>query len=109
MTKDDVKRILQAEIASRSAFENFHGITEYNLDDFIVEPYQVLVEPDDGSESETRFMWVVLKEYRPNDNGYLIAYDPLTDGWKLIEKQQNERIFAEVLGADTFAEALTGM
>jgi hypothetical protein len=109
MTKEDVKRILQAEFAKRSTFVNFHGINEANLGDFIVEPYQVLVESDDGGETETRLMWVVLKEYRPNDNGYLIAYDPLSKGWKLIEKHQEESKFAEVLGADTFADALTGM
>lgn len=109
MTKEDIKRVLETEVTTISSFENFHGITQDNLRKFLVDPYQVLVLPDDGGETETRHMWVVLQEFKDPEKGYLIAYDPLTRQWELIEKLQEKGEYLDVLGADTLADALTSM
>jgi hypothetical protein len=91
-------------------FHNFHGITGENVGAFLVEPYQVLVDPDDGLGSPTEPMWIVLEQH-PGDalRGYCGAYGAHDDGydWAIVEHQGAGWVC--IVGGETFANALKHM
>lgn len=103
MNSQIIKKLVSEQINSAIAFENLHGITKENLSTFLVEPYSVLVDPDD-LETEEREMWVTIQ---PQDE-LLIAFDPLKESWAVIEPLNNDK-FLQVVSGETLAEALDGM
>lgn len=110
MNKDGVSKILKDEISAMSGFDNWHGITADNLAQFLVTPYEVTVDPDDGGETKPRAMWVVLHERSEAEKGYMIAYDACFNGWALLEHTAgSEHPFVQVIGGDSLAEVLDGM
>ena len=108
MDKSIVKSKVAEEIAKIGSLSNFHGITKENIETFLVEPFTVLVDPDD-LETTTRPMWVVLQERKDINEGYSIAYDPYSDGWAVIEHAGMDNHFIAVTWGDTLAEALDSM
>lgn len=107
MTPYEVGQRLAAEIAADLPFQNHHGITRENLDQFLVEPHEVLVDPDD-LETEPRLMWVVLQERPDSAAGYSIVLDPLRDSWGVAERAQGGGATL-LISAPTLAAALDGM
>ena len=101
----EVASILEAELAGLGEVQNFHGITKANIRSFLVEPYRVLVDPDD-LETEPREMWAFLQE-RPHE-GYLLAFDPLLRSWSVIERT-GATAFIQVTSSASLAGALNGM
>lgn len=103
MNSSEIENILKKEILTLKGFENFHGITSNNINDFIVAPYEAKVDPDD-LETQERNMWVVLnvsKEFK-------VAYDSLLENWVVIEPK-SESDFVAVVHGDSLGEALDGM
>ena len=107
MSPDDVKQAVTAEIQADIAFRNFHGITPQNLQSFLVEPYEVVVDPDD-LETNPRPMWVVLHERRQPREGYVVVFDPLHSSWGIAEFTNDSKLTL-VVSAPSFAKALEGM
>ena len=107
MTPYEVGQRLAAEIDADLPFQNHHGITRENLDQFLVEPHEVLVDPDD-LETEPRLMWVVLQERPDPAAGYSIVFDPLRDSWGVAERAQGGGATL-LISAPTLAAALDGM
>ena len=103
MNSQKIKKLVYEQISSAIEFKNFHGVTKDNISTFLVEPYSVLVDPDD-LETEERKMWVTLQP--PGE--LLIAFDPLKESWAVIESLNNNK-FLQVVSGETLAEALDGM
>lgn len=103
MTKDEVNLLLNEELNRLDEFDNYHGITKDNLNKFLIDPYQVLVDPDD-LETDERNMWVVLKLSEQS----LVAIDPLDKSWSVLHPLQKGK-FIKTIGEETLAEALDGM
>ena len=104
---DAVGRILAAELRRLAPFRNYHGITQDNLQSFLVSPYALTVDPDD-LETVPREMWVVLEERPGVNSGYLVVYDPLGSTWGVAERSTGDN-HVLTCGAASFAEALDSM
>lgn len=111
MNSRDVKLIVDEELERSDFLWNYHGITRENITSFLVEPYEVIVDPDD-LETPPRPMWVVLHEYPgAADPGYLVVYDPNDpDGpdWGIAERYPNGGYVLNI-GAGSLTDALNGM
>lgn len=107
MDKNKVKKNLESEIKQLDGFVNYHGITLENLQYFLVEPFEIFVDPDD-LETSPRNMWVVLQEYKDVKDGYSIVFDPYDNGWGITEHISNDE-YVMVSGAANLKEALEGM
>lgn len=105
--KNDVKKIVESEVKQLGKFLNYHGITLENLHHFLVDPFEIYVDPDD-LETSPRNMWVVLQEYENIKKGYSIVYDPFTNSWGVAE-YICENNYVLVICADNLQEALEGM
>ena len=108
MDKSHVQSKVTEEIAKIDAFDNYHGITKENIESFLVEPFTVLVDPDD-LETTIRPMWVVLQERKDINEGYSIAHDPSSNEWAVIEHAGTDKQFIAVVWGETLAEALASM
>ena len=108
MDKSEVKLKLKKELVNPNSYNNWHGITEQNINNFIVEPFAVSVDPDD-LETENRMMWVVLQMKANLKEGYAIAFDPLQEAWSVIEYTGTENNFIQVVAGESLAEALDSM
>ena len=106
MTAEEVARLVRQAIAAGPVFHNLHGITSANLESLLVPPYEVRVEPDDGSAPRT--MWAVLAERRPADVAYLVVLDPADRTWGVAEPDGRGG-FRLVVTAETFARARSAM
>ena len=104
-----MRTLVEASLPPRD-FHNFHGITGENVGAFLVEPYQVLIDPDDGLGSPAEPMWIVLEEY-PGDalRGYCLAYGDNDERyqWAIVEHQGVG--WVRIVGDETFASALKHM
>ena len=107
MGPKDVKQAVAEEIQDGIAFRNFHGITPKNLQSFLVEPYEVIVDPDD-LETSPRSMWVVLHERQQRHEGYVMVFDPQESSWGIAEFT-SDSVLTLVISAPSFSEALEGM
>lgn len=108
MTVSEVIAKVEEELRRGISFANSHGITVENLRTFLVDPYEVVVDPDD-LETATRTMWVVLHECPSSPReGYLVTYDPLRSSWSVVERGRSDE-FIQVVGAETLAAALEAM
>jgi hypothetical protein len=88
-------------------FHNFHGITGENVRAFLVEPYQVLVDPDDGLGSPAEPMWIVLEEHPSYAlRRYCVACGANDEGydWAIVEYEGAG--WVRIVGGETFANAL---
>jgi hypothetical protein len=103
----DIKEIVRLELARNEPFDSSHGITRQNLQEFLVEPFSVHVDPDD-TRSSPREMWVVLQKGRTPADGYVVVYDPTTQSWGFAE-QTSEREYSLVCRASSLATALSSM
>lgn len=103
-----IKRKLDEELDAGSPFDNWHGITRANIKSFIVEPYEVPVDPDDLA-SPPRKMWVVLHE-NPTipAAGYVVVFDPHEATWGVAERCSSID-FVLIVSAATMALALESM
>jgi len=108
MNSQDIQELVQQELRKLRELENFHGITPDTIQQFLVDPFQVLVHPDDGGETSSRYMWIILQECKEINQGYLIAYDPLLNQFDVVE-QLRDGSFLQVCGGPSFADALNGM
>lgn len=107
LNSSTVRKLLEDELARGEPFHNWHGITAQNVRAFLVEPFPVLIDPDD-LETKTRTMWVVLLECGKATEGYIIVYDPLSETWKVAENLKDDHYRVVVTGP-SFAQALNGM
>ena len=107
MDKNEVKEILDREIKQLDNFMNYHGITLVNLGYFLVEPFEIYVDPDD-LETSPRYMWVVLQEYKDIKLGYSVVFDPYNNNWGIAEHISSDE-YVLVIGAETLKDALEGM
>ena len=103
----DIKQIVQQELARNEPFANSHGITPQNLQEFLVEPLCVRIDPDD-TKSPLKEMWVVLQEGRTPADGYVIVYDPTAQSWGFAEVMAGNN-YSLVCHADSLATALSSM
>lgn len=103
MTPKEITTLIEQQLPVLTT--NFHGITSANIHSFLVEPYLVMVDPDD-LESVARKMWIVLEER--GDAGYLIAYDVEFNSWAVVERGTNSG-YTQILAANTLSGALDGM
>ena len=106
MTADDVARLVRQEVAAGPVFHNLHGITSANLESLLVPPYEIRVDPDDGTPPRT--MWAVLAERLEKGDGYLVVLDPADRTWGVAERDGRGG-FVLVVSAPTFARALSAM
>jgi hypothetical protein len=106
VTAEEVARLVREAIAAGPVFHNLHGITSANLESLLVPPYEIRVDPDDGSQP--RPMWGVLAERRPPDVAYLVVLDPADRTWGVAEPDGRGG-FRLVVAAETFARALSAM
>lgn len=107
MDSSTIKRLVEDELARGNSFTSCHGITPANLRSLLVEPFAVRTDPDD-LETQPRDMWVVLQERPAPTDGYVIVYDPTTEGWGVAE-HTGYAGYALVVSASSLAEALSGM
>ena len=107
MDKNNIQEIMEYEVKQLDNFINYHGITLDNLNYFLVEPFEIFVEPED-LDTSPRNMWVVLQEYKDIKDGYSIVFDPRNSGWGITEQLSNDK-YILVIGAASFKEALEGM
>ncbi len=107
MTPNDIKQLVSSQLQAGLTFENFHGITPQNLHSFLVEPYEVVVDPDD-LESSPRPMWVVLHESRQPRQGYVVVFDPQESSWGIAEFTEKP-VLNLVVSASSLPEALSSM
>lgn len=103
MNKRTIKQLIHAQVRNIGDFNNDHGLTKSSLPSFMVDPYPVPIEPDD-LETATRDMWVALNP--PGD--YLVAYDPLVNGWSLLEPWKGNK-FIQVISDESLEGVLNGM
>ena len=104
-----VRGAVQDEVDKGEDFSNVHGITGDNLESFLVEPFEILIDPDD-LETAVRPMWVVLQEHGDPSCGHVIVYDPSAPGSRCgvaVNARRDEYVL--VVGANSLAEALNGM
>jgi hypothetical protein len=111
MNSLELRRIVEAAVGG-AAFDNFHGITSENVRTHLVDPYTVAVDPDDALDTPPVTMWVVLEE-RPGSTGsqYFVVYRPDDQddlNWGVAERLPDGR-WVLLIGAASFADALTGM
>jgi hypothetical protein len=99
---------IDSKLANLGSFANHHGITRANIRQFVVDPFLIEVDPDDGIASSAIVMWVVLKERNEPKSGYAIVYDVERDSWGVAESDADGR-WSLVVGADSFEEALSAM
>jgi hypothetical protein len=108
MNKQEIETMLTEEFSKQETFDNWHGITRTNIKSFLVEPYRVTVISEvDGSDP--REMWIVLSEYKDESAGYLIAYCPSEQEWRLVEKLNDGRYLSDVAGDKSLAVILDYM
>ena len=110
-TKMDAREIaefVEAELGRSDGLENLHGITKANVRQFLVTPYEVTVDPDDG-ESAPRRMWVVLHERAPVRGAYAVVLNPADLTWGVVEWTDSGERLTMVVAAATLFEALEGM
>jgi hypothetical protein len=107
VTPDEIKQLVSSQLQAGLAFENFHGITPENLRSFLVEPYEVVVDPDD-LETGPRPMWVILHERRQPRADYVVVFDPQDSSWGIAEFTDKPALTLVVSGP-TLAEALSSM
>ena len=107
MEPKDIKQVVAAELQAGIIFNNFHGISPHNLQSFLVEPYEVMVDPDDLEQNQ-RPMWVVLHERQQPREGYVVVFDPKHSSWGIAEFT-SEAALTLVISAATLAKALDGM
>ncbi|MBM7662806.1 hypothetical protein JOC85_003617 [Bacillus mesophilus] len=107
MDKNEIKKIVENEVKQLGPFVNYHGITPENMWQFLVEPFEIFVDPDD-LETTPRNMWVVLQEFKNIKEGFAIVFDPYDKGWGLTEHVSDDN-YVMVSGADTLHAALEGM
>ena len=88
MDARDLRAIVDAELVRLGRFRNLHGITPDNIQQFLVEPFPVNVDPDD-LETLPRDMWVVLQTAQNPTSGYCVAFDPASSGWSVVEHVQH--------------------
>ena len=103
----DCDDAVSAQLSAELAFDNSHGITPENVRSFLVEPYAVMVDPDD-LETPAREMWVVLHERRDPREGYVVVLDPRESSWGVAEFT-GKPYLTLLISANSLAEALTGM
>lgn len=103
MNRKSIESLIRARVRNIGDFNNDHGLTKSSLPFFMVDPYPVWVEPDD-LETAPREMWVALDT--PGD--YLVACDPLLNGWSLIEPWKGDR-FVQVISGERLEGVLDGM
>ena len=106
MSPKDIQALVEAQLRG-AAFHNCHGITPGNVDRFLVEPRQVLVDPDD-LETGPRRMWIVLQERASAADGYSVVFDETNGSWGVAELAPNGDCVL-VVSADSMAEALDAM
>jgi hypothetical protein len=103
-----IREGVRVELAKRDHFSNFHGITPDNLDSFLVEPFEAIVDPDD-LETEAHPMWVVLQLSANPTDGYVVVYDPTAlQQWGVAEHMQGDE-YVLVIAAASLADALNGL
>lgn len=107
MDRATVANLVAHELATGIVFSGSHGISPDNVIDFAVDPYLVLVDPDD-LETSPREMWVVLQQLPSATEGYLIALDPLTLAW-VVAEYVGDGNFQAIVSAPSLSEALEGM
>ncbi len=108
MNKQEIENILTGELSKQEEFDNWHGITRTNIKSFLVEPYPVTVISEmDGSNP--REMWIVLSECKDESAGYLIAYCPSEQEWRLVEKLNDGRYLSDIEGDKALAVILDSM
>jgi len=105
MEHAEIASILEAALAELGEVQNFHGVTKANIRSFLVQPYRVLVDPDD-LETKPREMWAVM-QVRSNE-GYVLAFDPLLRSWSVIGRT-SATAYVQVISSTSLAEALNGM
>lgn len=108
MNVNIIKQIVHTEMDKGEQFKNYHGITKENLNSFLVEPFEVIVDLDD-SETAPKSMWVILQEYKYPKKGYVVVYDHDTELWGVAENITGDKKYLLVIQADSFAQALDGM
>lgn len=107
MIADEVRQLVSAQLDAGVDFENFHGITRENVASCLVEPYEILVDPDD-LKTAPRLMWVVLHERRVAQEGYVVVFDPSDSSWGVAELT-GEAAGTLIVSAASLARALAGM
>lgn len=99
--------VLVAEQLRGAAFQNLHGITPDNVAQFLAEPFQALVDPDD-LETSPRLMWIVLRERPSEDDGYAVVFDQEHGSWGIAEPLADGN-YILVVSAETLSAALEAM
>lgn len=113
MTKEEVKLVVENELKSISGFKNYHGISESNIKNHLIEPLEVFAWSPDSPEFEKEVeqvsVWLVLKEKSEITDGCCIAYDPVSKDWALIEHSDKYGFIYSCAGEKTLFDALNGM
>jgi hypothetical protein len=108
MNKAEIEKLVASAVAAIRQIDNWHGITLNNLPRYMVSPYEVMVDPDDGNKTEPRSMWVILHE--PSEDGYLVGYDPLRSAWVVLERTpKGKSPFVQIATGKNLANALDAM
>ncbi len=94
---NEMREMLRIELSRHQNFDNWHGISKDNIYKHLVEPYEVDVFGESKVDPATK-MWVVLKEREEPTAGYLIAYEKVTEEWRLIEILKDGTYYCDTAG-----------
>jgi len=109
MNEAEVKERLAAALKESTEFDNAHGITPGNIRSFLVKPYKVSVDAEDGDGSKSREMWIVLTEARDPQRGYVVVLDPSNGQWGVAEYAAEKDSWILVGANDSLAGVLSAM
>lgn len=109
MNEVQLKNIIDAELKN-GQFDNWHGVSFDNVNDYLVEPRYVSFK--DVMGSGVRRYWLVFDEDSCDAvEGYQIVYDEINGQFALaIKTSMPEKEIGSVLSFyETFREALSAM
>ena len=110
ITSEEVKNIVSNELLESAEINNWHGIDQRNISEYLIQPVKVrLVNPLTNLLQQ---YWLILDEIpESKDNGYLIVYSEDEKCFGLATKQNT--IFGNIGTCvslyDTFIDALNAM
>ena len=103
MQAEEVSSIIASDLAENPNFSNSHGL---NVQECLVHPQ--LIELQDGADQGAVIpLWLVLKERRGDEGGYLVVYSEERNMFGLAMCSARRPVFLGFHGS--FTETLSGM
>lgn len=108
MNKYDITGILKSDLSLKSEFENWRGISQNNLRQFLVDPYPADVFGEYPKTPPVK-MWIVLHEKESPPYGNTVGYDQVKKEWYVAKHTREGQYLCDTVGNRHFADALNHM